>query len=84
MAQPQGFVHSKYSNRVCKLEITIYRLKQSSRIRNLWFHKKVKEFRFARIKDESCVYVKTSESVVAFLVLQVDDVLLVENDISML
>ena len=34
--------------------------------------------------DESCVYKKTSGSTVIFLVLYVDDILLIENDILML
>ncbi|GKB01799.1 putative reverse transcriptase domain-containing protein [Tanacetum coccineum] len=36
-----------------------------------------------RSKDESCVYVKVSGSVVVFLVLYVDDILLIGNDIPM-
>nr|GEW76499.1 retrotransposon protein, putative, Ty1-copia subclass [Tanacetum cinerariifolium] len=35
-------------------------------------------------EDESCVYVKVSGSVVVFLVLYVDDILLIGNDIPML
>nr|GEW85487.1 hypothetical protein [Tanacetum cinerariifolium] len=35
-------------------------------------------------EDESCIYVKVSGSVVVFLVLYVDNILLIENDIPML
>ena len=31
MTQPEGFVNPKYPNRVCKLQRSIYRLKQASR-----------------------------------------------------
>ncbi|GKC06055.1 retrotransposon protein, putative, ty1-copia subclass [Tanacetum coccineum] len=31
MKQPEGFVNPKYPNRVCKLKLSIYRLKQASR-----------------------------------------------------
>ena len=84
MAQPEGFVHAKYPNRVCKLEKSIYGLKQASRSWNLCFNEKIKEFGFSRSKDESCVYVKSSGSIVVFLVLYVDDILLIGNDIPTL
>ncbi|KAI3700324.1 hypothetical protein L2E82_44950 [Cichorium intybus] len=81
---PEGFEHAKYPNKVCKLEKSIYGLKQASCSWNLCFHEKVKEFGFSRSEDESCVYVKCSGSVVAFLVLYVDDILLIGNDIPTL
>ena len=48
------------------------------------FDEKVKEFGFVRSEDESCVYVKASGSIVSFLVLYVDDILLIGNDIPTL
>ncbi|KAI3524132.1 hypothetical protein L1887_02784 [Cichorium endivia] len=84
MNQPEGFVDAKYPNKVCKLEKSIYGLKQASRSWNLCFHEKVKEFGFSRSEDESCVYVKASGSIVTFLVLYVDDILLMGNDIPTL
>ncbi|KAJ9554596.1 hypothetical protein OSB04_018641 [Centaurea solstitialis] len=81
MTQPEGFVDIKHPNRVCKLEKSIYGLKQASRSWNLCFHEKVKAFGFSRSEDESCVYVKASGSIVTFLVLYVDDILLIGNDI---
>ncbi|PKI50107.1 hypothetical protein CRG98_029503 [Punica granatum] len=54
-----------------------------------WVFKKktdmeVKEFGFIKNEDESCVYKKVSGSAVIFLVLYVDDILLIENDIHSL
>ena len=63
MSKSKGFVDRKYLNRVCKLEKSIYGLKQSSCIWNPCFDEKVKEFGFCRSEDESCVYVKASESI---------------------
>ena len=77
IAQPEDFVNTKHPNRVCKLEKSIYGLKQESRRWNLCFDDKVKEFGFVRSEDESCVYVKASGSIVSFLVLYVDDILLI-------
>ena len=74
----------KHPNRVCKLEKSIYGLKQASRRWNLCFDEKVKEFGFVRSEDESCVYVKASGSIVSFLVLYVDDILLIGNDVPTL
>ncbi|GJU54814.1 retrotransposon protein, putative, ty1-copia subclass [Tanacetum coccineum] len=84
MAQPEGFENEKYPKRVCKLQKAIYGLKQDSYSWNLCFHEKVTQFGFSRSKDESCVYVKVSGSVVVFLVLYVDDILLIGNDIPTL
>ena len=84
MSQPEGFVNAKYPNRVCKLEKSIYGLKQASHTWNLCFDEKVKKFGFPRSKDESCVFVKGSRSMVSFLVLNVNDILPIGNDISTL
>ena len=81
MTQPEGFVDSKHPNRVCKLEKSIYVLKQASRRWNLCFHEKVKAFGFSRSEDESCVHVKASGSTITFPVLYVDHILLIGNDI---
>ncbi|KAJ9549604.1 hypothetical protein OSB04_022147 [Centaurea solstitialis] len=84
MAQPEGFVHAKYLDKVCKLKKSIYGLKQASRSWNLCFHERVKKFGFSRIKDKSCVYVKASGSNVVFLILYVGDILLIRNNVPML
>jgi hypothetical protein len=44
----------------------------------------VKGFGFHQNEEESCVYKKESGSVVVFLILYVDDMLLIGNDIPML
>ena len=84
MTQPEGFVDPKYPNRVCKLHRSIYGLKQASRSCNLCFDEAVKEFGFMKNEDEPCLYKKVSRSAIVFLVLYVDDILLIGNDIPTL
>ena len=59
-------------------------MKQASRSWNLHFDKTVKESGFIKNEDEPCVYKKVSGSIIVFLVLYVDDMLLIENDIPTL
>jgi hypothetical protein len=50
----------------------------------LHFDKVIKGFGFIKNVEEPCVYKKVSGSAVVFLVLYVDDILLIGNDISMM
>ncbi|KAJ9558223.1 hypothetical protein OSB04_012837 [Centaurea solstitialis] len=84
MEQPEGFEDPKNPNKVCKLLKSIYGLKQASRSWNLHFDERIKEFGFTKSEFEPCVYTKFSGSIVTFLVLYVDDILLIGNDIPTL
>ncbi|KAK9044561.1 hypothetical protein V6N11_058459 [Hibiscus sabdariffa] len=84
MTQPQGFVTPENARKVCKLQRSIYGLKQASRSWNLCFNDVIKEFGFIRNEDEPCVYKKFSGSIVSFLILYVDDILIIGNDIPTL
>ncbi|GJX67357.1 retrotransposon protein, putative, ty1-copia subclass [Tanacetum coccineum] len=84
MEQPEGFVNPKYPKRVCKLKRSISGLKQASRQWNKRFDDEIKKFGFTQNPDEACVYLKASGSNVTFLILYVDDILIMGNNISML
>ena len=84
MAQPEGFVDPKHPDRVCKLTNPFMDSNKHLAAGIFAFMKKAKEFGFSRCKDESCVYVKASGSNVVFLVLYVDDILLIGNDVPTL
>ena len=84
MSQPKGFVNLKSVGKVCKLQRSIYGLKQASRSWNLYFDEAIKVFGFIKSEDEPCVYKKVSGSVIVFLLLYVDDILLIGNDIPAL
>ncbi|GKF78854.1 retrotransposon protein, putative, ty1-copia subclass, partial [Tanacetum coccineum] len=62
MVQPEGFVYPNHSKKVCKLQRSIYGLKQASRSWNKRFDKKIKRFGFTQNIDEPCVYQKASGS----------------------
>ncbi|GJY61946.1 retrotransposon protein, putative, ty1-copia subclass [Tanacetum coccineum] len=84
MEQPEGFVSQKFLNRVCKLKRSIYGLKQATRQWNKRFDDEIKKFGFSQNHDEPCVYVKASGSYVTFLIMYVEDILIMENNIPML
>ncbi|GJY06702.1 retrotransposon protein, putative, ty1-copia subclass [Tanacetum coccineum] len=52
MEQPEGYVNPRYPNRVCKLQRSIYGLKQASRQWNKRFDEEIKKFGFTQIVDE--------------------------------
>ncbi|GKD72927.1 retrotransposon protein, putative, ty1-copia subclass [Tanacetum coccineum] len=84
MVQPEGFVDPKYPRKVCKLQRSIYDLKQASRSWNKRFDEEIKKFGFAQNLDEPCVYQKASRSNVTFLILYIDDIIFMGNHISSL
>ena len=84
MDQPEGFVDQKNPNKVCKLKRSIYGLKQASRTWNIRFDEQITKYGFIKNEDDTCVYKKTSGSKVTFLILYVDDILIMGNDIPTL
>ncbi|GJU60534.1 putative RNA-directed DNA polymerase [Tanacetum coccineum] len=84
MVQPEGFVNPKHPRRVCKLQRSIYGLKQASRSWNKRFDEEIKKYGFTQNPDEPCVYKRASGSIIVFLILYVDDILLMGNNIPML
>ncbi|KAM1376156.1 hypothetical protein ACFX2F_037926 [Malus domestica] len=84
MTQPEGFVSKSEKTKVCKLQRSIYGLKQASRSWNIRFDTEIKTFGFTQNEDENCVYQKVVGEAVVFLVLYVDDILLFGNDTAIL
>ena len=56
----------------------------ASRSWNLRFDEVIKAFGFVQVYNEACIYKKVSGSSIAFLILYVDDILLIGNDIEIL
>ena len=84
MEQPLGFTSSDGDHRVCKLQRSIYGLKQASRSWNIRFDDAIKSFGFIKNEEESCIYKRVSGRAIVFLVLYVDDILLIGNNVPML
>ena len=84
MMQPEGFVNPKGANKMCKLQRSIDGLVQASRSWNIRFDEMIKAFGFMQTYGEACVYKKVSGSSVTFLILYVDDLLLMGNDTEFL
>ncbi|GKA17883.1 retrotransposon protein, putative, ty1-copia subclass [Tanacetum coccineum] len=84
MVQPEGFVDPNHPRKVCKLQRSIYGLKQASRSWNKRFDEEIKMFGFTQNLDEPCVYQKASGSNVTFLILYVDDIIIMGNHIPSL
>nr|GEW30427.1 hypothetical protein [Tanacetum cinerariifolium] len=80
----KGFFDPNHPRKVCKLQRSMYGLKQALRSWNKRFDEEVKKFIFAQIRDEPCVYQKASESNVTFCILYVDDIIIMGNYIPSL
>lgn len=83
MRQPIGFeIESENKDEVCKLNKTIYGLKQSSRCWNNKFHDyMVNELQFKRVNADYCLYVKKTNEVLCFILIYVDDIILACNSL---
>ncbi|KAL5784742.1 hypothetical protein ACOSQ2_007134 [Xanthoceras sorbifolium] len=73
MMQPEGLVSKDQKQKVCKLQRSIYGLKQASRSWNIRFNTAIKIYDFKQNVDEPCVYKCIIDKKVVFLVLYVDD-----------
>ncbi|KAL0400303.1 UNVERIFIED_CONTAM: Retrovirus-related Pol polyprotein from transposon TNT 1-94 [Sesamum radiatum] len=84
MDQPEGFTTVGEEQKVCRLQRSIYGLKQASQSWNTRFDEVIRGYDFIKNDYDPCVYKKISGSSIAYLVLYVDDILLIWNDVKML
>jgi transposase InsO family protein len=84
MTQPEGFAVAGQEQLVCKLGKSLYGLKQAGRA---WYEKIDEAFQclgFTPLKSDPCIYALNRGSVVVFIALYVDDLLLISNSVSAL
>ncbi|KAL9263015.1 Retrovirus-related Pol polyprotein from transposon TNT 1-94-like protein [Drosera capensis] len=84
MQQPENCVSRDPKKTVCKLNKSIYGLKQASRQWYHKFHNVITAFGFEPNIADDCIYHKFNGSKHIFLILYVDDILLASNDIGLL
>ena len=84
MVQLEGFIAKGQEKKACKLQKSIYGLKQASRSWNIRFDTLVKSFGFIQCPYEPCVYKRSSGNMIVFLILYVDDILIIGNNVETL
>ncbi|KAL0406059.1 UNVERIFIED_CONTAM: hypothetical protein Slati_3919800 [Sesamum latifolium] len=76
MDQPEGFTVVGEEQKVCHLQRSIYGLKQASRSWKTRLDEVIRGYDFIKNDYDPCIYKKISGSSIAYLVLYVDDILL--------
>ena len=89
MEQPEGYVDVEHPDYVCKLNKSLYGLKQSARCWNSTLDSYMKSAGYVQSGADSCIYIKSVKSengVIKFVIMAiyVDDIIPVSNDLSML
>jgi hypothetical protein len=84
MDQPEGFSLKGKEYMVCKLNKSIYGLKQASRQWYVKFNDTITSFDFKENTVDWCIYLKVSGSKFLFLILYFNDILLASSDLSLL
>ncbi|XP_065092079.1 uncharacterized protein LOC135712910 [Ochlerotatus camptorhynchus] len=79
MRQPKGF---EEGDKVCTLNKSIYGLKQASTVWNDRFNEFISRCGFRRSEEDSCLYVQVGKSGPVYLLLYVDDVLIIVNNLD--
>ena len=82
--QLEGYTSKEFPKKVCRLQRSIYGLKQPSKSWNMRFDEAIRSYDFIKNEDKPCVYKKISGSAITFLVLYVDEILLIRNGVGML
>ena len=89
MKQPEGFIDADHPDYTCKLNKSLYGLKQAAHCWNEMLDTFLKSEGYHRSEADNCVYIKTKKDVkgnVSFVILAVyvDDLLPISNDIDLM
>ena len=80
MEQPPGFVAQGEIGRVCRLQKSLYGLKQSPRAWFGKFNQAVEKFGMQKSKSNHSVFYRNSSSDIILLVVYVDDIVITGSD----
>ena len=88
MEQPEGFIDENHPNKVCRLQKSIYGLKQSARCWNSAIDKCVKDSGYTQSDADPCIYSKSvdvdGKKYIMLIAVYVDDILLASNNADMM
>ena len=88
MKQPKGYVDTKNPDYVCKLQKSLYGLKQAARCWNSVIDQSFKDSGYVQNKADPCVYVKnitrSNKKSIMIIAIHVDDLILACNDAQMM
>ena len=84
MKQPEGYIQAGKEDLVCKLNKSIYGLKQASRCWYNTIDQFLKDSGYKQCKADSCLYMKRVGASFVYIAVYVDDLLFASNDIQML
>ncbi len=76
MQQPEGFAVKGKAHLVCKLNRSIYGLKQSPRCWNIVLDEQLKKMGFVQTTVDPCIYITAATGEMFFIAVYVDDILL--------
>ncbi|KAF2353386.1 Integrase catalytic core [Trinorchestia longiramus] len=79
LTQPEGFVSEGNENRVCKLNKSLYGLKQSSKCWNTALDGHLNQLGFKQFKTDAYIYTHVSNKGLCIIVVYVDDII-IESD----
>ena len=76
MVQPEGFVDSRYPNKVCRLKKSLYGLKQAGREWNKKLNDTMQKLDFRRCNGDTCVYTRCKGAAFCIVGIYVDDMII--------
>ena len=84
MSQPEGYIQEGNENMVCKLNRSIYGVKQASRCWYDTLDNFLKEAKYKQCTADLCIYLKRVGGQYTYIAVYVDDILIASNSIVML
>ena len=88
MKQPEGYIDENHPEKVCRLNSSLYGLKQSARCWNLVIDSYLKSKNFVQNLADPCIYYKSEivdgKKVIALIAVYVDDSIICSNELSVL